>query len=57
MPLYDYPDGRKTSNMLDRLMKYQDRRLCATQNFYGIIASANAAVRAHALLMIFCPFS
>jgi len=57
MRLYDYPDGRKTSNMLDRLMKYQDRRLYATQNFHGTIPSANAAVRAHALLMNFCPFS
>jgi len=55
--LYDYPDGRKTSNMLDRLMKYQDRRLYATQNFHGTLPSANAAVRAHALLINFCPFS
>ena len=57
MRLYDYPNGRKTSNMLGRLMKYQDRRLYATQNFHGTISSANAAIRAHALLMNFCPFS
>lgn len=57
LQLYDYPNGRKTSNMLDRLMKYQDRRLYATQHFHGTLPSANAAVRAHALLINFCPFS
>lgn len=55
--LYDYPNGRKTSNMLDRLMKFQDRRLYASQNFHGTLPSANAAVRAHALLINFCPYS
>lgn len=54
---YDYKEGQRTSNMLDRLMKYQDRRLYATQNFHGNICSAETAVRAHALLMNFCPFS
>ena len=43
--------------MLDRLMKYQDRRLYMTQNFHGTLDSANQAIRAHALLMNFCPFS
>lgn len=54
---YDYPDGLRTSNMLDRLMKYQDRRLYSTQNFHGTLLSAQAAIRAHALLINFCPFS
>jgi len=54
---YDYPGSYRTSNMLDRLMKYQDRRLYATQNFHGTIQSAEQAVRAHALLINFCPFS
>ena len=54
---YDYPEGQRTSNMLDRLMKYQDRRLYATQDFHGTISSAEAAMRAHALLINFCPFS
>ena len=54
---YDYSEGQRTSNMLDRLMKYQDRRLYATQNFHGNIESAEAAIRAHALLINFCPFS
>jgi len=43
--------------MLDRLMKYQDRRLYSTQNFHGTLVSAQAAIRAHALLINFCPFS
>jgi len=54
---YDYPNGLRTSNMLDRLMKYQDRRLYSTQNFHGTLVSAQAAIRAHALLINFCPFS
>ena len=53
---YDYEYGKRTSNMLDRLMKYQDRRLYATQNFHGNISSARAAIRAHALLVNFCPY-
>ena len=43
--------------MLDRLMRYQDRRLYSTQHFHGNIQSANALMRAHALLVNFCPFS
>jgi len=54
---YSYPDGLRTSNMLDRLMRYQDKRLHCTQNFHGTLSSAQAAIRAHALLMNFCPFS
>jgi len=54
---YDYQHGQRTSNMLDRLMKYQDRRLYSTQHFHGDIANANALMRAHALLVNFCPFS
>ena len=57
MAYYDAPYGHKTSNMLDRMMKFQDRRLYATQNFHGSIGSAEAAVRAHAMLINFCPFS
>ena len=53
---YDYPEGQRTSNMLDRLMKYQDRRLYATQNFHGTKLSAEEAIRAHALLINFCPY-
>ena len=38
-------------------MKYQDRRLYNTQNFHGTLLSAQVGIRAHALLMNFCPFS
>jgi len=38
-------------------MKYQDRRLYCTQNFHGTFHSANAAMRAHALLINFCPYA
>ena len=44
-------------NDYSRLMKFQDRRLYASQNFHGTLPSANAAVRAHALLINFCPYS
>ena len=44
---YDYSQGQRTSNMLDRLMKFQDRRLYCTQHFHGILQSANNAMRAH----------
>ena len=54
---FDYPNGLRTSNMLDRLMKFQDRRLYSTQNFHGTLLSANTAIRSHALLINFCPFA
>lgn len=57
MVYYDAPYGHRTSNMLDRMMKFQDRRLYATQKFHGTIYSAEAIVRAHAMLINFCPFS
>ncbi len=37
-------------------MKFQDRRLFATQHFHGTINSASAMMRAHALLINFCPY-
>ncbi|MCP3928759.1 MAG: hypothetical protein GY705_06625 [Bacteroidetes bacterium] len=43
--------------MLDRLMKFQDSRLFCSQRFHGTLQSANATVRAHALLINFCPYS
>ncbi len=43
--------------MIDQLMKYQDRRLYNTQHFHGKFDSAITAIRAHALLINFCPFS
>lgn len=38
-------------------MKFQDRRLEASQNFHGTFQSAETTIRAHALLMNFCHYS
>ena len=53
---YDYPDAARTSNMLDRLMNYQDRLLYAMQYFHGSEASARLYLRAMALLWNFHPY-
>jgi len=37
-------------------MKFQDRRLYFTQHFHGNLESANQIMRAHALLINFCPY-
>lgn len=42
--------------MLDRLMKFQDRKLYAQQYFHGTIQSATAMMIAHTLLLNFCPY-
>lgn len=57
MVYYDSIYSQRTSNMLDRLMKFQDRRFYATQHFHGTLNSAQATVRSHALLINFCPYS
>ena len=54
---YDYQRCHRTSNMLDRLMKFQNRRLDSSQHFHGKLESANNAMRAHALLVNFCPYN
>ena len=43
--------------MLDRLMKFQDRRLYCSLHFHGTLQSATNAMRAHALLINFCPYA
>lgn len=53
---YDYPKASRTSNMLDRLMNYQDRLLYAMQYFHGSEASARLQLRAMALLWNFHPY-
>ena len=54
---YDFHNCHRTSNMLDRLMKFQNRKLDNAQHFHGKLQSANNAVRAHALLVNFCPYN
>jgi len=52
---YDYPKAR-TSNMLDRLMNYQDRLLYSMQYFHGSEAAARLYLRAVVLIWNFHPY-
>ncbi len=47
---YDHPNAYRTSNMLDRLMNYQDRLLYNMQYFHGTKDSARLQLRAMALI-------
>jgi hypothetical protein len=53
---YDHPDAYRTSNMVDRLMRWLDRSLFARQYFHGTLTSANNGVRAWALLRNYYPY-
>jgi hypothetical protein len=52
---YDHEQAHRTSNMVDRLMKFLDRAFFNAQYFHGLPASAETRVRALALLWNFCP--
>ena len=54
---YDHPHAHRTSNMLDRLMKFMDQHLFDTQYFHGSAESAQLQIRSWALLWNFCPSS
>jgi hypothetical protein len=54
---YDHPCAYRTSNMVDRLMKFFDRAFFNAQYFHGLPESAENRVRALALLWNFCPSS
>jgi hypothetical protein len=54
---YDHPAAHRTSNMVDRLMNYQDRKLYAMRYFHHSTGSARLMVRAMALLWNFHPYS
>jgi hypothetical protein len=54
---YHHPDAHRTSNMVDRLMKFLDRAFFNAQYFHGLPDSAESRVRALALLWNFCPSS
>ena len=54
---YDYDNVHRTSNLVDRLMKFIDRACFNAQYFHGTLASAELRVRALALLWNFCPSS
>ena len=53
---YDHLNAHLTSNMLDRLMNYQDRLLYSMQYFHGTSTSARLQLRAMALLWNFHPY-
>lgn len=54
---FDYPQASRTSNTVDRLMNYQDRKLYAMRYFHHSTKSARLAVRAIAMLWNFHPYS
>lgn len=54
---YDFPQAHRTSNMLDRLMNYQDRLLYNMQYFHGTQDSARLYLRSMALIWNFHPYS
>ena len=54
---YHHPDAHRTSNMVDRLMKFLDRAFFNAQYFHGTPDAAESRVRALALLWNFCPSS
>lgn len=54
---FDYPDAYRTSNPVDRLIRYQDRILFAMQYFHGTPDSTRLAVRAMAMLWNFHPYT
>lgn len=56
-PSYDHPLAHRTSNMVDRLMRFLDRAFFNAQYFHGLPESAENRVRALALLWNFCPSS
>ena len=54
---FSHPEAYRTSNMLDRLMNYQDRCLYSIQYFHGYRASALLYLRSMALVWNFHPYA
>jgi len=53
---YDYPEAYRTTNMVDRLMRWIDRSLFIRQYYHGTLTSANQMARAWALLRNYYPY-
>ena len=53
---YDHPEGHRTSNMIDRLMRWADQYLFAMQYFHGTFESAQKSFTAFAILRNFQPY-
>jgi hypothetical protein len=56
-PDYDHLFVHRTSNMVDRLMRFLNRAFLNAQYFHGLPEAAENRVRALALLWNFCPSS
>jgi hypothetical protein len=54
---YDHENAHRTSNMIDRLMRFIDRACFDGMYFHGTLESGNQRVRALAILWNFCPSS
>lgn len=52
---YDHKDCHRTSNMVDRLMRWMDQYLFNSQYFHGSLESAEQGIRAWAILRNFQP--
>ncbi len=53
---YDHPSAHRTSNMVDRLMRWQDRFLFNRQYFHRSWEAAELGVRAWAIMRNFRPY-
>jgi hypothetical protein len=53
---YKYVNAHRTSNMIDRVIRYQDRYLFMMQYFHGHFSSAEKGIRAWAILRNFQPY-
>ena len=53
---YDHPHAHRTSNMVDRLMRWQDRFLFNRQYFHRSWEAAEQGIRAWAILCNFRPY-
>lgn len=53
---YAHPEGRRTSNAVDRLMRQQERLLTQMRSLHGGVEAGQRAIRAQALLWNFHPY-
>lgn len=52
---YDFPEAHRTSNALDRLMKFMNRHKFAHQGYHSSVEATNLNIRAYALIYNFAP--
>lgn len=52
---YDFPQAYRTSNALDRLMRFMDRHIFSHQSFHSSSIKATLNIRAYALIYNFTP--